>query len=262
MPKIEVLVATMHQTDYSLLDKMNIQTDAIIVNQCDNNDIKTFDYKNKKVKWLSFSERGVGLSRNNALMRATGDICLVADDDMVYHDGYEEKVIKTFSDIKKADVIIFNIDEKIKNRHVNTKTVKVNKHNFGRYGAVRIAFKRNSVFLNGISFNLMFGGGTKYGSGEDSLFLKSCLDKGLKIYAVPYSIATLIEDRESTWFKGYNEKYFTDKGVLNYFLNKKIAKTICLYNAIKHRKTYKDYGVIKAYKTMLKGVKMAKKNNA
>ena len=33
--KLQVLVSCMHQQDYSLLEKMNIQTDAIIINQCD-----------------------------------------------------------------------------------------------------------------------------------------------------------------------------------------------------------------------------------
>ena len=34
---VQVLVAAMNQTDHSLLDRMNIQSDAIIGNQCDYN---------------------------------------------------------------------------------------------------------------------------------------------------------------------------------------------------------------------------------
>ncbi len=255
---IEVLIATMNQKDHALLDKMNVQTDAIVGNQCDENKIECFERNGHKVKWLSFNERGVGLNRNNTLMRAQADVCLLADDDMVYHDGYADIVEKAFKDNPNANVIIFNIDEEVRKRHVNTKTVKVNKRNFGRYGAVRIAFKREAVFLNGISFNLMFGGGARYGAGEDLLFIKSCLNCGLKIVAVPYSIARLTEERDSTWFKGYNEKYFNDKGVCNYFLSKRLVKLICLYHAIRHRKTYKEVGVIKSYKLMMKGVKQVK----
>ena len=33
--KIEVLVAAMHRTNTSLYNEMNIQTDAVIINQCD-----------------------------------------------------------------------------------------------------------------------------------------------------------------------------------------------------------------------------------
>lgn len=42
--KIEVLVATMNQTDVRLLNKMNIQTDVIVGNQCDTNEVKNFEW--------------------------------------------------------------------------------------------------------------------------------------------------------------------------------------------------------------------------
>lgn len=32
---LEVLIATMHQTDYSLPEKMNVESDAVVINQCD-----------------------------------------------------------------------------------------------------------------------------------------------------------------------------------------------------------------------------------
>ena len=69
--EIQVLVAAMNQKDYSLLDKMNIKTDVIVGNQCDENAVSDFEYNGHTVKWLSFCERGVGLNRNNALMRAS-----------------------------------------------------------------------------------------------------------------------------------------------------------------------------------------------
>ena len=74
--KLQVLVSTMHQTDYSLLEKMNIQSDAIVINQCDRDGIErfSFPFRGHDILWMSMNERGVGLSRNNALMRATGDM--------------------------------------------------------------------------------------------------------------------------------------------------------------------------------------------
>ena len=50
--KVQTLIATINQTDYSLLEKMNIQTDAIVGNQCDRNEISEFIYKNKKISIL------------------------------------------------------------------------------------------------------------------------------------------------------------------------------------------------------------------
>ena len=49
---VQVLVATMNQTDYTLLKKMNIQTNAIVGNQCDKNEITEFEYNGHQIKWL------------------------------------------------------------------------------------------------------------------------------------------------------------------------------------------------------------------
>ena len=42
---VEVLVAAIHQKDHSLLEKMNIQSDVIVGNQCDRNEIESFEIK-------------------------------------------------------------------------------------------------------------------------------------------------------------------------------------------------------------------------
>ena len=56
---LQVLIATMHQTDHSLLEKMNIQSDAIVINQCDRDEVERFTYKGHSVLWMSLNERGV-----------------------------------------------------------------------------------------------------------------------------------------------------------------------------------------------------------
>ena len=47
---------------------------------------------------ITTTTHGVGINRNLALFYATGDILLLADDDMVYADGYPEMVRKAFAD--------------------------------------------------------------------------------------------------------------------------------------------------------------------
>lgn len=249
--KVEVLVATMNQTDYSLIDKMNIQTDAIIGNQCNRNSIEEIKWKKNNIKYLNFNEKGVGLNRNNALMRATGDYCLFADDDMIYVDNYEEKVIKAFRDIPKADIIIFNLIEKEKKRKIIDKTVRIHWYNYLKFGTVRIAVKLSSIRKKGIYFNQCFGGGTEHSHGEDNLFLTSCLKNKLKIYAVPEFIGELTESRESTWNKGYDMKYIKDQGVLYKTISPKWWKILCLQDAFRHRKKY-NRNFLVTYKKMTK----------
>lgn len=51
---LQVLVATMHQTDHSLLEKMNIQSDAIVVNQCNRNEVERFMYNGHQILWMPY----------------------------------------------------------------------------------------------------------------------------------------------------------------------------------------------------------------
>ncbi len=253
--KVQVLVAAMNQSDYSLLDRMNIQTDVIVGNQTNVNSVKDFTWHGKRVKWLSFNEKGVGLNRNNALMRADGDICLFADDDMVYVNGYERIVLNAFKKHPDADVIVFNIEEKKPTRYIIKKAGRVWYHNYLRYGTARVAVRLKSIKKNGVSFNLCFGGGTEHCHGEDNIFLTDCLKKGMKIYAVPKYIAKLTEERESTWNAGYNEKYLLDQGCLYKAISHRFWFLLCLQDAI--RKSGKEYGFssIEALKLMVKGSK-------
>ncbi len=237
--KVQVLVAAMNQQDHSLLDKMNIQSDVIVGNQCSFNSIEQFEYNGHSATYLNFAERGVGLNRNNALMRATGDICLFADDDMVYVDNYCGLIQDAFKQLPDADVIIFNLEEVKTTRYVIKNVEKVGYLNYLRYGTARVAFKLKSVRENGIYFNQCFGGGTEHCHGEDNIFLTDCLKAKLKIYGVPETIAKLTEERESTWNSGYDEKYLTDQGCLYRAISRRWWKLLCLQDCVRHSAEYK-----------------------
>lgn len=259
--KIQVLVATMNQFDHSLPSKMNLQTDAIIGNQCNRNEIEEIQFDGHKCVYLSFAERGVGLNRNNALMRSDADICLFADDDMIYVDGYDKIVEAAFMRHPDADVLAFNLEEAIpKDRHfvphrkLIKKESRVTYLNCLRYGTARIAVKLKKIKFNGIAFNTCFGGGTQYCHGEDNLFVVSCLSKGLKMYAIPEIIATLTEERVSSWNGGFDKRYVMDQGMLFRCMTRKYWKLLCLQDVIRRHKTY-NMSILEAYKTMVSGGK-------
>lgn len=215
---LEVLISSVNCNPKELLEQMNITGDAILINQCGINDYQEIATRNGKVKCYSFAEKGVGLSRNNALLRASSDIVLFADDDIRYVENYEALIIKAFEDNPKADMIMFNMDVcEERSTYHTTKKTKICLLNSGRYPTYSIACKRDILHKKGITFSLLFGGGARYGCGEDSLFIRSCLKNHVKMLALPITIGRE-EVRESTWFKGYNEKYFFDKGVLFRYL--------------------------------------------
>lgn len=251
--KIQVLISTMNMKNaFFLLEKMNIQCDALVGNQTNFNSIESFKWKNHSIKTFNFSEKGVGLNRNNTLMRADADICIFADDDLKYCDGYVKMIESYFKKYPDADVLIFNLLEKNVRRPVIKKVQRVHFWNFLRYGTARMVVKNKSVKREGILFNQTFGGGTEHCHGEDNLFLADCLKKKLVVYAIPEYLAQLEENRESTWDNGDTFKYLSDQGILYYVLTKKYWRLLCLQDAIRHSRDYK-MSWIKAYRIMIKG---------
>lgn len=92
-------------------------------------------------------------------------------------------------------------------------------------------------------------------NGEDSLFLHDCLEKGLKIYRTSVQIGHE-KAGESTWFKGYTDKFFYDRGVLYHFLYGKMAKVWGLRFLIKNRNTMcAEKGLVSCFKLLSDGIK-------
>ena len=252
--RLQVLISTMHQKDYSLLDKMNIQTDAIVINQCDCNQIDSFLYKGHAIQWISLAERGIGLSRNTAFMRADADIVLFADDDVVYKDGYAKEVLQAFSEHPKASLIMFNLRSLNPERpeYIVKKEHRLHWYNCLKYGACRIAVRREAVQKKNIMFSLLFGGGTKHQAGEDNLFVTECLRAGIVGIASVTSIGT-VKQADSTWFNGYTEKYYYDRGALFAAMYGRRANLLLLFMEIKNCRRKSEIPFNKRYLLEMKG---------
>ena len=257
--KLQVLVATMHQKDLSLADKMNLRCSAVVANQDDREEIinEVTDYG--QLKMITTTTRGVGLNRNIALMAADGDILVLADDDVTYNDDMAESVTNAFEQLPEADVIVFGMDiteNGVVTERRASKTGRLHVWNSMKFGTYRIAVRRRAVLENNITFHQSFGGGCAFSAGEDSLFLKNCFDCGLKVYSHHYVLGSSAKDT-STWFVGYNEKYFYDKGVLVRKLFPKSAYLMAPYFGINFKRK-PSLGAFKRLKLVLAGVRGGK----
>ncbi len=253
--KLQVLAAAVNQEAKNLAESMNLQTEAIIVNQCDCYAYEEFIYQNQKIKCFSMAERGVGLNRNTALLHADGEIVVFSDEDIRFYAGYEEKVLTAFAQNPDADVITFNFKvHPSRATYYNQKERRISWYNYGRYPTFSVAAKLESLRKANISFSLLFGGGARYSNGEDSLFLHDCLKKGLHLYTSVQEIGEEIY-RESTWFCGYHEKFFVDRGVLYHHLYGRMAKLFSMRFLYAHKaEMCREISFWKAYKMMKKGI--------
>lgn len=257
--KLELLISAVNAEPEKLIEKMKVTSDAVLINQCGKEGKDTIG----RVRVFSYAERGVGNSRNRAIENAKGDILLFSDDDIVYDEGYEETVLREFGEHPEADALFFNVRVCEERRtYWNEDYRRVHIWNGGRYPAYSIAVRRDSLNKAKVNYSTYFGGGAKYSCGEDSLFIKDCLKSGMKMYRTTVEIGEeeKRENGESTWFNGYDEKYFFDRGVLYAKLYGMLAGLMGLrYVYAKKSVMCNDIPWKKAYKLLKKGIREGKK---
>lgn len=203
----------MHEKDFSIITRSNLQTDAVVVNQCNTDSVEEFSFENKKgqkchVKYINSSERGLSRSRNLAIANSWGDICYICDDDEYLHDEFESIILNAYKLYKDMDIITFAIERK--NYTYPTKIRKIGVKEILRTSSVQVTFKRESIQNNLLLFDTLMGSGSGNGGGEENKFLMDCMHKRLKMIYMPEVIAKVVTE-DSQWFQGFDEKYFRNQ---------------------------------------------------
>ena len=212
--KVQHIISTMNRKDFSFLENLCLKTDAVVVNQnCPEGKQAITLSNGARVRAVSTTEKGLSRSRNKLIENATGDICIIGDDDVEYLDGYLDIIEGAYKKYPDADIIIFHFDTDDKTR-TQQKYSKTKKHGrFSRmpWGGVRIAVRLSSIKKANVWFTTLFGGGCVFPSGEDSMWLADAKRKGLTFYVSKETIGKVFFDT-STWFTGYDENFFYGKG--------------------------------------------------
>lgn len=247
----------MNQKDTGILQRSNVQSDVIVVNQCDEDSIVEFDFINSKGrtchgKFICTTERGLSKSRNMAIRNAWGDICLLCDDDEELVDDYESIITDAYQSQPDAQLITFAFNRKGKSFSKNA--TKHNIRSLLKTSSVEITFLRDAVLDKCILFDEKMGSGSNNGAGEENMFLMTCRRSGLKMFYYPAIIGKLLS-ADSQWFKGYTPKYFEDLGWSNKrILGSMLSVAYLGYWLVSHRNLYiKDISFIKAAKSCLIG---------
>ncbi|AUP78301.1 glycosyltransferase family A protein [Flavivirga eckloniae] len=186
--KLEVLISTMNKVSLDFVKEMfpddrleNVN--VLIVNQTKKGKELTSNFDNIRV--INSYETGLSKSRNLAIKNAIGDICLIADDDIVYVESFQEIVKETFSALYNASIIMFKIETfcgKAYKLYPNNSKRLYKEKDIEAGSSIEMAFRRKDILKNDISFNILFGLGGNFPSGEEYLFLSNALDKNLEIY--------------------------------------------------------------------------------
>lgn len=259
MSSLQVLLSAMNLENENYIDGLNITGDAVVVNQCNQNSCQEIDRISKsgqkqRVKYICSSDRGLSKSRNMAIANACADICILCDNDVVYERDYEEKILSAFESHKDADAIVFYIKRKEKPVPNFPKEKRMGYLSVLKIFSPEIAFRRNSI--HDFAFIESFGAGSgKYIMGEENLFLYDLLKAKKKIYYLPIKIAEL-KEVESSWFSGYDDKFFISRGANYTAMTKALSPLLILQFGIRKKNLYSDMmSPNKAIQLMFKGRK-------
>ncbi len=225
---IEILISTMNRTSLSFLDSMFPYNDVeklniLIINQTTNG--KELFSNKYNIRVLNSFETGLSISRNLAIQNATGDICLIADDDVEYFPNFQETIKQSFINLKTTSIIRFKIETfegvAYKNYPATSKRISNKKGILGT-SSIEIAFRRLDIVNNNIIFNTLFGLGSYFKSGEEYLFLKEGLAKNLTIKFENKSIVKHSSQRSTSnmgdenFIKAQSAIYYIDYAIFSY----------------------------------------------
>lgn len=259
---LEVLVTTMYQTNTAKYQEMNLQTDAVIANQTDRNEYKVEQIAGHNLKMISTDTRGLSRNRNIAIALSSAELIMFMDDDAVFLEGYEEKVLEEFEKHPEADAIRFETNtvaisdqKKVEMSEVKQIFRKATRRELARYGVCGLVIRGEIMKRFCLHFNECFGPGTENYCGEDTIFLQTMLNKKIRLFLSPITVAD-IDKSGSTWFEGYNEKYFYVTGRVFEKIYPHVACALAIRSAWKFRKRGQDplpFGII--LRNYMKGIR-------
>ncbi len=136
----------------------------------------------ENISMVSLTEVGLSKSRNRLLQQATGDVCVFADDDLVYEPDYLDRLEQVYSSMDMDICAFYRKERTIRRRLFNCKTLDL-----FSISSCEISFRRASIIDKGIYFDEQFGlGSGRYEIAEETIWLHDCLQGNVKIMRYPY----------------------------------------------------------------------------
>lgn len=200
---VEILLSTMNRVDLDFLEPMFpfshfSDFNILIINQTTQGNELVSPYESIRV--VNAYERGLSRSRNLAVQHASKKVGLIADDDLVFLEGFDEKVANGFNHFAKAAAVKFI-------------TVTFDGVPFRKYPKVpvevlsdlqrlnstswEIALNIEQVRKSGVPFNTNFGLGSTFPLGEEPVLLHALYKAGYGVSHYPETIVSHKEFKDS-----------------------------------------------------------------
>jgi GT2 family glycosyltransferase len=202
---IEILIATMNRTNLDFLKPMFAFSDSaqfklIIINQTTEKTLLFSD--NEQIKVYNQLEYGLSKSRNAALQKASEELIIFTDDDVVFQQNFENKLLRAFNSHLLHDGFRFQYltgKGRLAKKYPKHFENQLSNLEILNSASVELAFKRKSIQKGQLQFDTRFGLGAAFPMGEEAIFVADAIKKGLKIGFFPEVIVEHIHP--STGYK-------------------------------------------------------------
>jgi hypothetical protein len=200
---VEIMLSTMNRNSMDFLLPMFpfahfSDFNILIINQTTKDKILESQYPNVRV--INVFERGLSRSRNMAVANARHRIGLIADDDLVFVEGFDEKITQGFNRFKNAAVIKFittTFEGVPFRKYPKAPLAKLTAMQRLNSGSIEMALNIDVVRKSGILFNTNFGLGSTFPLGEEPVLINDLYQKGYQICHEPEIIVTHKEFKDS-----------------------------------------------------------------
>jgi len=190
---LEILVATMNRSNLNFLIPMFpfahfSEFSILVINQTDGENLIISEYENVRV--INSYEKGLSKSRNLALQNTSGKVALIADDDVVFIQGFDSKILKTHQINNDFSVICFQTltDENKPYSIYRKEEFWMKEKDFRDVLSIELTFKPEDTRKKNIFFNEYFGLGAKFQDAESLFFLRRANHNQLKVLFSPENI--------------------------------------------------------------------------
>ena len=165
----------------------------IIVHQMFNSSCNCFVVDSLKsrcdVRYFELKNKGLSKSRNFGLINIKTRYGYVMDDDVLF-DLDKIKYLVNWMQLENVDVATcrHQYENGEYPKKYKDKPFKHNLYSLAKVASIDICFNAELLQENNIFFDERFGLGTDLPSGEEYIFLASCLKKSLNIYFFPITV--------------------------------------------------------------------------
>lgn len=261
---IEILVSTMNRTSLDFLVPMFpfshfSEFSIVVINQTTPD--KTTESPYPSVRVINSFDKGLSKSRNLALDNSKCNLCVIADDDVVYEPDFEESILLAYNQNPEAALISFRVKTPKGVLFKKYSQERVTANFFQRLNIMSIEMVVNRMICDTIRFNENFGLGARFPMGEEAIFINELHKKKLAILNEPATIVTHPEitsnDRVTV-----EEKYYIQGALFTALFGNRYLKWLFLKLIfdIKQKKL-KSWQIKDAFKSAATGRKDLLKTN-